>query len=75
MNLLRVEQVAEILGTSKPRVYELIRSGLLPSVHLGRQVRVEETELEEWISKGGQALPGGWRRKALTEQARVSSGS
>jgi excisionase family DNA binding protein len=75
MNLLRVEQVAKILGTSKPRVYELIRSGLLPSVHLGRQVRVADNVLEEWIAQGGQALPGGWRREAPTEQARVSSGN
>jgi excisionase family DNA binding protein len=62
MNLLRVEQVAKILDTSVARVYELIRDGLLPAVHLGRQVRVADEILEEWIAEGGRALPGGWRQ-------------
>ncbi|MGD1149134.1 MAG: helix-turn-helix domain-containing protein [Thermoanaerobaculaceae bacterium] len=62
MQLLRVEKVAELLDTSTARVYELIRLRLLPAVRLGRQVRVAQEALDEWVRNGGQPLAGGWRR-------------
>lgn len=73
MRLLRVAEVASILATSTPRVYALIRDGLLPAVRLGRQVRVAPDVLEEWIRTGGQALPGGWRRESEGDGERSSS--
>jgi len=60
----RVPEVARILDVSESRVYELIRQGILPSVRLGRQIRVDKEALDEFIKAGGQALPGGWRREA-----------
>jgi hypothetical protein len=38
------------------------RCGLLPTVRMGRQIRVEEALLMSWIEPGGRALPGGWKR-------------
>ena len=38
--LLRVSEVAQMLDVSPARIYELARSGRIPSVRLGRQVRV-----------------------------------
>lgn len=64
MRLLTVKSVSEVLGVSEARVYDLIREGILPACRLGRQVRVSEDVLREWIENGGQALPGGWRRDA-----------
>jgi len=61
MKLLKAETVAGILDISTARVYEIIRTGILPAVKLGRQVRIEEQTLEAWIKAGGQGLPGGWR--------------
>ena len=61
--LLTVVEVAENILNIKPeRVYTLIREGLLPSVRLGRQVRIDSIALEEWISRGGKAFPEGWRK-------------
>jgi excisionase family DNA binding protein len=60
--LLGVEEVAEILNVTKARAYALCRSGTLPVVRLGRQVRIRSTELSKWLDAGGQGLPGGWRR-------------
>ncbi len=60
--LLTVAQVAEILDLSEAQVYALGRSGILPVIHLGRSVRVAEDQLEQWIRRGGQSWPGGWRR-------------
>ena len=59
--LMTMEQVATILNVKTSRAYELARTGLLPTVRLGRQVRVDENRLLAWIESGGAALPGGWR--------------
>jgi excisionase family DNA binding protein len=63
LKLLRIQSVAKILDVSEDRVYALAREGILPHVRLGRQVRVDSQTLEEFIRKGGKALPGGWRRE------------
>lgn len=60
--LLPIARVSEILGVPQSRVYELIRLKLLPAVHLGRNVRVDEDTLDKWIQQGGKSLPGGWRK-------------
>jgi len=62
--LLRVPEVARILDTSEQRVYEMARAGILPTVRLGRQIRIDKEALEQFIQDGGQALPGGWKREA-----------
>ncbi len=62
--LYRVPEVARIMDTSEQRVYELIRAGMLPSVRLGRQVRIDREALNEFIKKGGKAYPGGWKKDA-----------
>jgi len=64
MRLLIVPEVAEMLRISEPRAYELVRQGLIPHTRLGRQIRVEEGALREFVKAGGQALPGGWKREA-----------
>lgn len=62
--LLTVEEAAGILGVNRARAYELVRQGIVPSVRLGRQVRVDPIRLEEFIHAGGISLPGGWRRES-----------
>lgn len=47
--LLRPMEVAEVLGIGRSRAYELIREGQLPTVRLGRSVRVPADRLREWI--------------------------
>ena len=61
--LLSVEEVSQLLGVGTGRCYELVRENLIPSVKLGRQVRIDAMQLDKWINDGGQALPGGWRKK------------
>lgn len=62
--LLRIPCVARVLNVSEARAYELVREGVLPAVRLGRQVRISEEALRAFIERGGQGLPGGWRREA-----------
>jgi excisionase family DNA binding protein len=56
MRLLTAKETAEILRVTLPRVYELARGGLIPSVRMGRQIRFHESKLMEWIEQGGSAL-------------------
>lgn len=56
MRLLTAKETAEILRVTLPRVYELAREGLIPSVHMGRQIRFHESKIVEWIEQGGKAL-------------------
>jgi putative molybdopterin biosynthesis protein len=62
IQMLTMQEVAERLGVSLQRAYEMGRTGLLPTVRMGRQIRVEEGRLMSWIESGGRALPGGWKR-------------
>ena len=47
--LLKAEEVAELLSVSRSFAYALMQSGQLPTVHLGRSVRVRPEDLEEFI--------------------------
>ena len=49
--LLRPNVVAEILGVSKSYVYKLIRDGTIPSVQIGRSVRVRDLDLMIFIDE------------------------
>ena len=53
MRLLTAKETAEILQVTQPRVYELARSGLLPCVRMGRQIRFDQEKLREWAARGG----------------------
>lgn len=48
--LLTVEEAAERLRIGKTLAWELVWDGLLPSIRLGRCVRIPLRALEEWIA-------------------------
>ena len=50
-----VKEVAEILRLSEWSVYEAIRQKLLPSVRIGRKVRVEVEAFRAWVADGGMS--------------------
>jgi len=52
--LYRVEEVAEMLAIGRSKTYELIASGGLPMVHLGRCVRVPAEALQHWLAAQGE---------------------
>ncbi len=49
--LLTVEEAARRLGIGKTLAWELVWAGALPSVRLGRCVRIPLAALEEWIAQ------------------------
>ncbi len=65
--LLTLAQTASILQIKYVRAAELARQNILPVVRLGRQIRVAPDQLKAFISQGGKALPGGWKREAVDQ--------
>ena len=47
--LLTVEDTARALNLSRTTVYELIRSGRLPTLKIGRSRRILAEDLERWV--------------------------
>ncbi|MGH7777293.1 MAG: helix-turn-helix domain-containing protein, partial [Candidatus Dormibacterales bacterium] len=48
---LRVEEAADRLSLGRSKVYELIREGRLPVVHIGRSVRVPVRSLQAFVAE------------------------
>jgi len=48
---LRAEEAAAAFGISRATVYELVRSGVWPSFHIDRLLRIPVSGLEEFIEK------------------------
>jgi excisionase family DNA binding protein len=46
MKLLTTKEVAERLSVSVPRVHELIKAGRLPSIKMGRDRFIKESDLK-----------------------------
>ncbi len=47
--LLRPHEAAELLGLGRSTVYELIASGAIPSITIGRSRRVPLEALRAWV--------------------------
>ena len=47
--LLKPSEVGQVLGIGRSLVYGLIAQGVIPSVRLGRTIRVPRASLEKWI--------------------------
>lgn len=55
---LKVPEVAEMLQIARSRAYELVGSGAIPSVKIGRSVRVSRKELDRWLEEQRQPDAG-----------------
>lgn len=48
---LKVPEVARVLRIARSRAYELVGNGEIPSVRIGRSVRVSRRELDRWLEE------------------------
>jgi excisionase family DNA binding protein len=46
---MKVPEVAKTLRIARSRAYELVAGGEIPSVRIGRSVRVSRRDLERWL--------------------------
>jgi len=63
--LLRISEAAERLGVGRSTLYEMIHSGQIVPVRIGRAVRIPVARLAEWVEaqareadarRGGEAV-------------------
>ncbi len=52
--LLRIPEAAETLGIGRTNIYELIATGELPTIHVGRAVRISVGALQKWVEEHEQ---------------------
>lgn len=48
-DMLTVRQVADLLRIGRNTAYELVRAGLVPSVKIGRQIRISKQAVIDYI--------------------------
>ena len=48
---LRVEDLMPILGIGRNTAYELVRSGQIRSIRIGRQLRIPKDAVQEYLSQ------------------------
>lgn len=53
--LLWAHEVAALLRVSRNRAYHLMASGEIPSIRIGRSVRVRPRALNDWIAEQERA--------------------
>jgi excisionase family DNA binding protein len=51
--LLTVTEASQVLAISRSNLYELLNSGHLPSVHIGRSRRIRMKDVEDFVNDGG----------------------
>lgn len=49
--LLRIDEAARLLGLGRSKAYELVASGELPAVRIGRARRIPAAGLEAWVER------------------------
>ena len=54
-----VVEAATLLGIGRNSAYEAIKSGILPSVQIGRRILIPRAALERFLLKVGQPENGG----------------
>ncbi|MFC1899621.1 helix-turn-helix domain-containing protein [Chloroflexota bacterium] len=57
--LLKPIEVAETLGIGRSLIYELIARKEIPSVRLGRCIRVRKDSLEQWLNNQEETWQNG----------------
>ena len=51
LGLISIPELCQELGMGKSWVYRRLRSGEIPSVKLGRSIKVKRADLEEYLEK------------------------
>jgi excisionase family DNA binding protein len=54
--LLRVTEGAQLLGISRTSMYQLVATGQVPLVRIGKSVRLVRSGLEAWIRSSQESF-------------------
>ena len=48
--LLRPSEVAAVLGLGRSKIFQMLAAGELPTIRIGRCVRIPRAQLESWLA-------------------------
>ena len=48
---ISLNELQEILGIGRTKAYDLVASGELPAVRIGRMIRVDMRDLTDWLEQ------------------------
>ena len=51
--LLTVTEASQVLAISRSKLYDLLNSGHLPSVHIGRSRRIRMKDVQDFVNSSG----------------------
>jgi len=71
-DLFSVMEVCQELGMSKTWVHHMIKSGEIPSIRLGNNIKVRRKDLEEYLVSNRQHTPGQRRVFEKTSSRQLS---
>ena len=71
-DLFSVMEVCQELGKSKTWVHHMIKSGEIPSIRLGNNIKVRRKDLEEYLESSRQHTPGQRRVFEKTSSRQLS---
>jgi excisionase family DNA binding protein len=54
--LLTVNEVANILRVSNMTVYRLVKSGQIPAIRVGKNYRIKENDVNDYLIRGTQRV-------------------
>ena len=49
--LLKVSEAGEMIGVGRSRMYEMIYTGDIPSIRIGKSIRIPKRALESWVEE------------------------
>lgn len=49
--LLRIDEASRLLGLGRSKTYELVSSGVLPSITIGKARRIPSNALRQWVTQ------------------------
>lgn len=52
-SLLTTRDTAQYLAVKLPRIYDLVRSGKLRAVRVGRQLRFKRQDIDDFVNRNG----------------------
>jgi excisionase family DNA binding protein len=67
--LLKADEAAKLLSLGRSKVFLMVATGELPSVRVGRAVRIPRAELEEWVRRQVHDGSMGSRDEAAADRA------
>jgi len=48
---ITLQEMQDLLGIGSTKAYELVSSGEVPSVRIGRAIRINRRQLDDWLDR------------------------